>query len=55
MKKERENIKNNAMTLLKRRKIAYNGLKSIKFPLPNQSIVLDKPEKSKAYQTTQIT
>ena len=64
MIKEKPDVINNAMTLLKEREMIYNGFDSKIFPLPNQSIVLPEPEnrdkqsnqshqKSQAHQSTQ--
>ena len=43
--KEKSDIINNKMTLLKRREMVYNGFEIEIFQLPNHSIVLAEPEK----------
>ena len=46
MIKEKSDVRNNGMTLLKERETICNGFENGIFLLPNQSIVLPKPEKS---------
>ena len=43
MTKEKSDVMNNAMTLLKGREMVCNGFDSVIFPLLNQSIELPKP------------
>ena len=46
MKKEKSDVINNEITLLKGRQMAYNSFESRAFSLPNRSSVLARPETS---------
>ena len=55
MIKEKSDLINSAMALLKGREIVYNGLESGIFPLPNQSIALAEQEKPSTSRKSSIS
>ena len=52
MIKEKSDVTNNGMTLLKEKETICNGFENGIFLLPNQSIVLPKPEKSSSSENS---
>lgn len=53
MKNEKLDVINNVKTLFGEREMFYSGFKSGIFPLPHQSIALDRPKKHHANKSTQ--
>ena len=53
MKNEKLDVINNVKTLFGEREMFYSGFKSGIFPLPHQSIALDRPKKRHANKSTQ--